>query len=1080
MPISGLVGGAATAAALETGHALFEYNRANFRFDAGLRFERFMANRELAITQMNMYRNDVRKLTELVVTKTNMYTMVGTLILAVNIALFCAGRLGLHGQSPPGWIMGLFLTANAASLSFLSVTIWMCMHASMRASSASAHLLTRKVRLPVPTKRQMDKARKLSSDFEKQSWTDIFRIPFVTPHADAVPDPWQDEAGESPRLGSRARSVPASRRGRKPVPSWVREEWDTDRAGTVVGPSENLPKDIAPEHFRLYAKCMADWWPFDVYARVCLFLGVTNFIQALAFYGLGHINIELRSFWAAYSNPLLLAVAMALLINFDIRHPQHRREYLPPGLEYLGPVAVFPAAIGMSLEFRVEFSLAAIAFAWIFIFIAHGCQIVYVLKILDCVQPDERNSHPRVQETLGSTWWPEQWQVPSCFQHVLYLVAPPQRLQAGQVDLVRELREGDLDPTEANKSRASLQEEVTQLMGYLDLVFEWWQSEQVASQASTDGLRRVDQLYSQFMALRQAYGKDSWESLQKKLWEVRGALEDVRRTEGEPIASAGGAGELSDSSTGTAAGKDSVYGQSFTNTTGVDKKTDPEYRGYKTVEPWKLTSCMIIAWFSSYCVLVLGNFIEVFAGEQAFLTAPHWARPPMTRPSREPWEHGRPLGGSVYAGGMQWLPEHMEWYEHSRCDGEQAAIGVEVFYHQCKQTWRRRLEIQEHAMEKTWGRRNRTKAVQPAEGLSDSLQKLLSVLPTPDEASLLLNRNATKREAYQILDALAHFANKRDSIADDAAQLLASARTSKTVNVSWPSTFEPQMLACNSGDLAEKPQLAAITPKGTVALVSVQSPREAQVAEEVTLTGLDNFSPIMGASWTSSASVNGLMLVTRTGEILECPQQKGLSEWPCKQLPGAEGKIPLESNEKLLAAVAGRLSTQEAADSTTAVHVAVILEGSPELISIFAVEGEGEEAQWLPVGDLRLPESDGTGETPGFSISLAGKNELVVTSSSGSTFRRRLSDGEFTQWTWGKPVAKNIGSSQAGSYNAMEWQGACGLADSSQSVAHLSLRRNANALSRTPVPEVYLVGWTGNEAHGVTMPNEMKEDLHYM
>eukprot|EP00971_Amphidinium_carterae_P051071 1005591-Amphidinium_carterae.1 len=50
-------------------------------------------------------RNDIRKLTELVVTKTSMYTMVATLILAVNIALFCAGRLGLHGQAPPGWIM---------------------------------------------------------------------------------------------------------------------------------------------------------------------------------------------------------------------------------------------------------------------------------------------------------------------------------------------------------------------------------------------------------------------------------------------------------------------------------------------------------------------------------------------------------------------------------------------------------------------------------------------------------------------------------------------------------------------------------------------------------------------------------------------------------------------------------------------------------------------------------------------------------------------------------------------------------------------------------------------------------------
>eukprot|EP00971_Amphidinium_carterae_P038189 750560-Amphidinium_carterae.1 len=187
---------------------------------------------------------------------------------------------------------------------------------------------------------------------------------------------------------------------------------------------------------------------------------------------------------------------------------------------------------------------------------------------------------------------------------------------------------------------------------------------------SSEGLKRVDQLYTQFVQARQAYGKESWENMQKKLWEIRASLEDVRRLEGEPIASAGGAGgDLSDSSTASAAAaRDGVYAQSFANTGSAAAGAEPKYRGYKVVEPWKLTSCMVIAWLIGFIIVTLGNFIEVFMGEQAFLTTPHWARPPMTRPSRMPWEHGRPMGGSTYAGGMQWYPEHMEWYEHARCE----------------------------------------------------------------------------------------------------------------------------------------------------------------------------------------------------------------------------------------------------------------------------------------------------------------------------------------------------------------------------------------------------------------------------
>ena len=41
------------------------------------------------------------------------------------------------------------------------------------------NLLTRKFRVPVPSMRQLDKARRFSSEFEQQQWGDIFRVPYM-------------------------------------------------------------------------------------------------------------------------------------------------------------------------------------------------------------------------------------------------------------------------------------------------------------------------------------------------------------------------------------------------------------------------------------------------------------------------------------------------------------------------------------------------------------------------------------------------------------------------------------------------------------------------------------------------------------------------------------------------------------------------------------------------------------------------------------------------------------------------------------------------------------------------------------
>eukprot|EP00972_Heterocapsa_arctica_P085106 12540463-Heterocapsa_arctica.AAC.1 len=47
---------------------------------------------------------------------------------------------------------------------------------------------------------------------------------------------------------------------------------------------------------------------------------------------------------------------------------------------------------------------------------------------------------------------------------------------------------------------------------------------------------------------------------------------------------------------------------------------------------------------ATWVFLIFGTIIDVAIGEQALVTAPHWSRPPMTRPVMEIHEIGTPLG----------------------------------------------------------------------------------------------------------------------------------------------------------------------------------------------------------------------------------------------------------------------------------------------------------------------------------------------------------------------------------------------------------------------------------------------------
>eukprot|EP00442_Polarella_glacialis_P001520 CAMPEP_0115122224 /NCGR_PEP_ID=MMETSP0227-20121206/46700_1 /TAXON_ID=89957 /ORGANISM="Polarella glacialis, Strain CCMP 1383" /LENGTH=940 /DNA_ID=CAMNT_0002524125 /DNA_START=24 /DNA_END=2848 /DNA_ORIENTATION=+ len=653
--VAGLAGaGAATAA----GFGLFGYNRENFLYDAELRFERFSAGREFAIGQQEQFRADIKALTALTAKKNGIYAVVATLDMALCVALYCAGRLGLHGPAPPGWIMCLWLTNNAASFSFMAVAIMLATHAMLRSQAAAVHLLTRKIRVPVPTLKQLNQARKFASEFEQQSWGDIFRVPYLSNNGAPKTD--------SKAVKGRARSADPARATRKAT-SWIREEFDTDHAGAVTATSvNNLPADVAPEHFRLYGLCQKEWVQYDVYTRIAIFLGFTCYIQSLAFYGLGHINIELKASWVAIATPNLIEVLHVLLLRFDIISGRQRQSERLPHCQWCGPAAVFCATIGMAIDFRTKFDLTAIAISWIFIFSAFILQFVYALRLLEIVLPDNVIGKYKPKDQIGESWWPTDWNIPSTFAHVLYIVAPPTRLQPGQFDIVREVKEGagpdpfgaageQLHVGGAAAPSAPANDAAAQAV-YLDSVFEWALSDQVFEGLSEESQQTVKDQFAAFAgAKRTGNESEAAQTFKAASWPWSGMQ--------------GGAPDAGYSSGGMSSGSEDEEVQDYTwEGRKVAGKTEPNpsFSTAKGMEPWRMVSSIQAVLCGAWVFLILAMVIDVFCGDQAFVTGPHWSKPPMTRMSLPKHELGTPFGFPWAAGSKPFIPEQMAWHEEKR------------------------------------------------------------------------------------------------------------------------------------------------------------------------------------------------------------------------------------------------------------------------------------------------------------------------------------------------------------------------------------------------------------------------------
>eukprot|EP00435_Cladocopium_sp_Y103_P067787 s92_g30.t1 len=163
---------------------------------------------------------------------------------------------------------------------WLGLTMWLAMHACLRANAATTHMLTRFVRLPIPANFMLDRARKFLGSWEEQPMREVLRIPWTRHQYSSTDEQSYNEGMEIDSFSVLSVGRPTSedeaaqRRTRHgiDVPSWYRKEQAIDTGEPFESMMPLAAQGTAPEHFEVYREIQNEWWPYDVYARISIFL----------------------------------------------------------------------------------------------------------------------------------------------------------------------------------------------------------------------------------------------------------------------------------------------------------------------------------------------------------------------------------------------------------------------------------------------------------------------------------------------------------------------------------------------------------------------------------------------------------------------------------------------------------------------------------------------------------------------------------------------------------------------------------------------------------------------------------------
>jgi len=1058
--LAAAVTGGATAYAGGTAAA---YNKENFSIDEENRFTRFAASRANMCAQVGQYRFDIRGLTNVTVTKAHVFLDTAQLFMCTSAALSCAGRIGMHGSAPPGWLCALYTGHIFLGAMYLTVSMWLGFHCNLRAQCGMVSLLTRKVRLPIPSLQQINGARVFGSSYEKQKWWDVLRFPWVSHPFDAPEIPGassdedegeegnpkgktigkkkakQSQEHEELRQGDYAASDAYGSTGRASVPSWIRDEQVVDKGKANVprldgenGIRYDDPHEV-PDHFRIFTEAQKEWFPYETYHKIAMTYGVMCFFHAVCYYCIIYAMSELRGFWIAWAVPSVFMTCQYWLLQLDI-FKAHGQQMLR-GFEFFGHVAPYFACAAATCEYRFQYSHAQVGLAWTFAIACLTCHMLFACRFWDLMTPDTMAKE--MDEEDCKAWWPKSWPMPLAFANTTWQLTPPAKLKKGQHDLLHEAinlerqgggvckvrrRRGKDGKTGQKQGKRQMAQNPTALLAHSSELEHRFRSgwEQVVGKDQV----KLQQIYGSWVqANREA------QSLMKEIG-GGGSSDSGSGSEGSSGSSGGklnkGAsvrlGEVAESLNHIEEelGELERQHQVIAGNTGAKRpgsiaqtiETGTSPRGLPETPYWIMRATVgthIFIWF----FIIVCTSVEIIMGTEAMFAPPGeppWIRNQKMRPYQPDKEFIHlstdPLPSWYRLFTASVIPDP-DSGEHSSGHGAPGGHAAS--------TGHGAAAAPAAGADHGAGGHRRLDGVGDAQTFND----LFSQLPALDWlAQEYLKDEGMEKPTHPA--EVAEIAGMPTEMPEEFPAVPTSSvpmggfmtHSLQTLPVDWPPLFEPRHLACQTR--ASGAAIAALTARGFGALLHVKNSSDVSegrlAAQQFALAGISSLGPLVGASWGTT----GLHLVTKAGHLLHCPGHAPTDgAWPCQAASGPPA--PMSPGAMLRAG-----AVSEHASGRT---LALLFEDMPKTVVMYKEHVDGRS--WLPAGEVHLPP-----RVQKAALGFSG-DSLMMVGEDGAVHHRPLRDG----------VSPSFIPAPATSV-PREWHAACAASAMDGGIVRLALRQN--------------------------------------
>ncbi|KAF4668315.1 hypothetical protein FOL47_003090 [Perkinsus chesapeaki] len=274
--------------------------------------------RKVRIEQpIGLYREDLRDLFGLTISRMDTYLLVNSVALAVSIHSIYDGMLQPNIPDPkdvPPWLWFIWVLNLSICTILLLLSVSFSLHASIIAQSLEVKLLTRWLRLPLPAMSDIDNAADTMERFECNPLKKIFRIPVLRRLSKNLSSP----AGSSPE-----------------------DARDVGENGMMF---HNENDKYTVSHFSLFESIQKSWQGYDAYARVFMVLATNQMLMTLSDFAMGSTMMGDREPWAAWAFTVVISTAAMLHLRMDIIISTYNELLVMLVLVYLTPLSAAAAA----------------------------------------------------------------------------------------------------------------------------------------------------------------------------------------------------------------------------------------------------------------------------------------------------------------------------------------------------------------------------------------------------------------------------------------------------------------------------------------------------------------------------------------------------------------------------------------------------------------------------------------------------------------------------------------------------------------------------------------------------------------